>query len=110
MSEENKDTIGSLKIRVANMLLNTVSLSDSLNIIKDVCVKRGEEIVDNASEEELGNIKTQVQNYEDAVQKAQNQQAEGSGAQPANVVDATPVIDTGASGPSGPDPSGEGNV
>jgi len=42
MSEENKDTIGSLKIRVANMLLNTVSLSDSLNIIKDVCVKRGE--------------------------------------------------------------------
>lgn len=110
MSEENKDTIGSLKIRVANMLLNTVSLSDSLNIIKDVCVKRGEEIIDNASEEELGNIKVQVQNYEDAVQKAQEQQAGGAGTQPANVVDATPVIDTGTSGPSGPDPSGQGNV
>ena len=58
MSEEqNKDTIGALKTRVANMLINTVSLSETINILRDFCVKRGEELVDNATEEQLENIK-----------------------------------------------------
>ena len=54
MSEEqNTDTIGALKTRVANMLINTVSLSETINILRDFCVKRGEELVDNATEEQL---------------------------------------------------------
>ena len=84
--EENTDTVGSLKIRVANMLLNTVALSESLNIIRDVCVNRAAEIVDNASTEDLEKIKTQVET---------NNQAAAADPAPAD----------SASGPSGPSDS-----
>jgi len=105
MSEEqNTDTVGSLKIRVANMLLNTVALSESLNIIRDVCVRRAEEIIDNASTEQLENIKTQVNNYEESLKQQQEANDQASAADPAPAEEATGPAEV--SGPSGPDPSG----
>ena len=106
MSEEqNTDTVGSLKIRVANMLLNTVALSESLNIIRDVCVRRAEEIIDNASTEQLDNIKTQVNNYEQSLNKEQREvNDQAAAADPAPAEEATGPAEV--SGPSGPDPSG----
>lgn len=93
--EENTDTVGSLKIRVANMLLNTVALSESLNIIRDVCVNRAAEIVDNASTEDLEKIKTQVDNYEEAQKQRQEVNDQAAAADPAD----------SPSGPSGPSDS-----
>jgi len=105
MSEEqNTDTVGSLKIRVANMLLNTVALSESLNIIRDVCVRRAEEIIDNASTEQLENIKTQVNNYEESLKQQQETNDQAAAADPAPAEEATGPAEV--SGPSGPDPSG----
>jgi|DEB0MinimDraft_6_1074348.scaffolds.fasta_scaffold315169_2 hypothetical protein len=105
MSEEqNTDTVGSLKIRVANMLLNTVALSESLNIIRDVCVRRAEEIIDNASTEQLENIKTQVDNYEESLKQQQEANDQAAAADPAPAEEATGPAEV--SGPSGPDPSG----
>jgi len=105
MSEEqNTDTVGSLKIRVANMLLNTVALSESLNIIRDVCVRRAEEIIDNASTEQLENIKTQVNNYEESLKQQQEANDQAAAADPAPAEEATGPAEV--SGPSGPDPSG----
>lgn len=95
--EENTDTVGSLKIRVANMLLNTVALSESLNIIRDVCVNRAAEIVDNASTEDLEKIKTQVDNYEEAQKQQQEANDQAAAADPAPA--------DSASGPSGPSDS-----
>ena len=84
--EENTDTVGSLKIRVANMLLNTVALSESLNIIRDVCVNRAAEIVDNASTEDLEKIKTQVDNYEEAQKQQQEANDQAAAADPAQPI------------------------
>ena len=46
----------SVKTRLANMLINRVSLSECLNVIRDACVQRATEVVDKADEETLKNI------------------------------------------------------
>lgn len=109
MSEEqNTDTIGALKNRLANMLINTVSLSETINILRDFCVKRGEELVDNASEEQLENIKKQVNDYEDSIKQQQEVEQQASAADPSGPVSgpasgptAGPEIVSDPSGPSG---------
>ena len=112
MSEQtDNDTVGSLKIRVANMLLNTIALSESMNIIRDACVSRAEEIVNNASTEQLDNIKTQVNNYEQSLNQEQREvNDQAAAADPAPAEEATGPDEysgaSGPSGPSGPDPSG----
>lgn len=105
MSEEqNTDTIGALKNRLANMLINTVSLSETINILRDFCVKRGEELVDNASAEQLENIKKQVNDYEDSIKQQQEVEQQASAADPSGPASGPttgPEIVSDPSGPSG---------
>ncbi len=53
MSEEKQQTIGDIKTRLANLLINRVTLSETLNVLREACVKRASEIIDSATEEDL---------------------------------------------------------
>ena len=107
MSEEqNTDTIGALKNRLANMLINTVSLSETIHVLRDFCVKRGEELVDNATEEQLENIKKQVNDYEDSVKQQQEVEQQASAADPSSPASGPTTGPEIVPDPSGPAPSG----
>lgn len=102
MSEENEQTIGDIKTRLANLLINRVTLSETLNLLRDACIKRASDIIDGATEEEIKNIEKDIEAFENPPE------AENSGSQGDSEV--TKVVDTNfSSGPaSGPvDPSGQ---
>tara|TARA_R100000005_G_C4899853_1_gene142553 strand:- start:179 stop:541 length:363 start_codon:yes stop_codon:yes gene_type:complete len=66
VSTDNSSETGEnpLKTRLANMLINRVTLSESLNVIRDACVKRADEIVDNASAEDMQRIIADLELFE----------------------------------------------
>jgi len=102
MSEENEQTIGDIKTRLANLLINRVTLSETLNLLRDACIKRASDIIDGATEEEIKNIEKDIEAFENPPQP------ENTGDQGDSEV--TKVVDTNfSSGPaSGPvDPSGQ---
>lgn len=84
MAEEQTNTIGSLKTRLANLYLNQVSLSESLKIIQNACVNTATQTIDGASEEQLAKIKEELAEFEKNVQAQPQEQA-----QPENVEQAT---------------------
>ena len=49
-------TVGELKTDFANLLINRVTLGECLNVIRDACVARAGDIVDEADEPTLENI------------------------------------------------------
>ena len=53
-------TVGQLKTDFANLLINRVTLGECLNVIRDACVTRASDIVDDADETQLENIKKDV--------------------------------------------------
>jgi hypothetical protein len=63
-SDGSKDTIGDLKTRFANLLINRVALSECLNVIRDACVQRATELIDQADAEQIENIKKDVELFE----------------------------------------------
>lgn len=102
MPEENEQTIGDIKTRLANLLINRVTLSETLNLLRDACIKRASDIIDGATEEEIKNIEKDIEAFENPPE------AENTGSQGDSEV--TKVVDTNfSSGPaSGPvDPSGQ---
>jgi len=111
MSEENNQTIGDIKTRLANLLINRVTLSETLNLLRDACVKRASDIIDNATEEELKGIEKDIEAFENPP-KPENTGDQGDQGDPevtkvANVVDTNfssgPIDPSGRSGgPSGP--------
>lgn len=54
----------SVKTRLANMLLNRVSLSECLNVIREACVKRADDIFDKADEKTLKDIVAELEIFE----------------------------------------------
>ena len=59
-------TLKDLKTDFANLLINRVSLGECLNVIRDACVARAADLVDEADEPTLENIKKDVQAFKDA--------------------------------------------
>jgi hypothetical protein len=114
MSEENNQTIGDIKTRLANLLINRVTLSETLNLLRDACVKRASDIIDNATEEELKGIEKDIEAFENPPkpentgdQGDQGDQGDPEVTKVANVVDTNfssgPIDPSGRSGgPSGP--------
>ncbi len=57
-------SVGDIKTRLANMLINRVSLSECLNVLRDACVARANEIVDSAPSEQLSKIEQDLEAFE----------------------------------------------
>ena len=58
-------TVGELKTDFANLLINRVSLGECLNVIRDACVARAADIIDEADEAALENIRKDVALFKD---------------------------------------------
>ena len=59
-------TVGELKTDFANLLINRVTLGECLNVIRDACVARAADIVDEADETTLENIRKDVASFQEA--------------------------------------------
>lgn len=105
MSEEKQKTIGDIKTRLANLLINRVTLSETLNVLREACVKRASEIIDGATEQDLVKIEQDIEAFENPPESESNGDQGDS--------EITKVVDTNfssgpssgpasSSGPSGP--------
>jgi len=103
MSEPKENTIGDLKLRLSNMLINTVALSEALNVLRDACVSRAGQIIDSSNETELANVKAKLEGYEAELEKANASGPSGptTGPVEAEVEKETQVVEFPSTGPSG---------
>ena len=67
--EESKQ----LEVKIANNILNNVPFSQVVQILSGEATRRGKDIVDSASEEELNKMKEDFDKAEADAQAAQNQ-------------------------------------
>jgi len=98
-------TVGELKTDFANLLINRVTLGECLNVIRDACVARAADIVDEADEPTLENIKKDVAAFRDAAS------AGSAGEAGSSVGDGSDYRSPDATGPtdaSGPAPDASG--
>ena len=72
-SDGSNETIGDLKTRLANLLINRVSLSETLNVVRDACVQRAAELIDQADSTQLENIKKDIELFENPPQQEEEQ-------------------------------------
>jgi len=56
-------TLKDLKTDFANLLINRVTLGECLNVIRDACVARASDLVDEADEPTLGSIRADVESF-----------------------------------------------
>ena len=97
-------TVGELKTDFANLLINRVTLGECLNVIRDACVARAGDIVDEADEPTLENIKKDVAAFREAGSAGEAGSSVGDG-----TVATGPAPDaTGPSDSSGPTPDATG--
>jgi len=97
-------TVGELKTDFANLLINRVTLGECLNVIRDACVARAGDIVDEADEPTLENIKKDVAAFREAGSAGEAGSSVGDG-----TVATGPAHDaTGPSDSSGPTPDASG--
>jgi hypothetical protein len=98
-TEQEQDPNASIKTRLANLLINRVALSECLNVIRDACMQRAGDIVDNASEEDMKNILKDIDAFENPPEpKEGSTETSQSAAGPVGSSDVTPVQDS--SGPA----------
>ena len=109
---QSADPNAEIKTRLANLLINRVTLSECLNVIRDACVQRSSDIIDKASEEDMKLILKDIEAFENPPeQQDANPSVETSG--PSVGTSGPSVGTSGSTGSSGsggqPDitPSGE---
>ena len=107
-------TLKELKTDFANLLINRVTLGECLNVIRDACVARAADLVDEADEPTLENIKKDVASFQEAGSAGEAGSSVGDGSDatgPASdatgpASDATGPSEDGSSGnadgPTGP--------
>ena len=94
-------TVGELKTDFANLLINRVTLGECLNVIRDACVARATDIVDEADEATLENIKKDVAAFREAGTAEESGTAQESGTAGASVGDGSDYSGN-VGGPTGP--------
>jgi hypothetical protein len=84
---KKEDPKADLKTRFANLLINRVALSECLNVIRDACLQRADDLVEKADESQMANILKDLEIFE-------NPPVEGSadGAQPPQGDSSTPNV------------------
>jgi len=68
-------TLKDLKTNFANLLINRVTLGECLNVIRDACVQRASDLVDEADPPTLENIKKDVETFKTSGQETANEAA-----------------------------------
>ena len=102
---QEQDPNASVKPRLANLLINRVALSECLNVIRDACVERAGQIIDNATEEDMTNILKDIEVFENPPEPDASVSQSASGpaqdvSGPVGTADITPVdVLEGTSGP-----------
>ena len=89
-------TLKDLKTDFANLLINRVTLGECLNVIRDACVARAADIVDDADETQLENIKKDVATFAEAASSSGDSGNAGDNA-------TAPVV--GSAGETGTNPT-----
>ena len=98
-TEQEQDPNASIKTRLANLLINRVALSECLNVIRDACMQRAGDIVDNASEEDMKNILKDIDAIENTPELTEGStETSQSATGPVGPSDLTPVQNS--SGPA----------
>ena len=68
-------TLKDLKTDFANLLINRVTLGECLNVIRDACVQRASDLVDEADAPTLENIKKDVETFKTSSQETTDEAA-----------------------------------
>ena len=92
-------TVGELKTDFANLLINRVTLGECLNVIRDACVARAADIVDEADEPTLENIKKDIASFKEAGSAGEAGSSVGDGSV---TTDPAPDSSGNVGGPTGP--------
>ena len=100
-------TVGQLKTDFANLLINRVTLGECLNVIRDACVARAADIVDEADEPTLQSIRKDVASFKEAGSAGEAGSSVGDGSAAIDPApDATAPVEDGSAGnvggPTGP--------
>jgi hypothetical protein len=61
---KKEDPKAELKTRFANLLINRVALSECLNVIRDACLQRADDLVEQADEAQMANILKDLETFE----------------------------------------------
>ena len=102
---QEQDPNASVKTRLANLLINRVALSECLNVIRDACVERAGQIIDNATEEDMTKILKDIELFENPPESEEGVSQSTSGpvqeaTGPVGSADLTPVdVSQSTSGP-----------
>tara|TARA_R110000751_G_scaffold12570_4_gene43099 strand:- start:6287 stop:6583 length:297 start_codon:yes stop_codon:yes gene_type:complete len=78
--KQDEGADSTIKTRLANLLINRVALSECLNVIRDACVQRAAEVIENADEEQINKILQDLESFENPPQE--NEPEDPSGSQP----------------------------
>ena len=100
--EAGAGLIGGLKTDFANLLINRVTLGECLNVIRDACVSRASDLVDEADEAQLENIKKDVASYNEAASSGNAGNVGVGPTGPSGPTDSTGDEAVGSTGPTGP--------
>ena len=87
--EESADS--TIKTRLANLLINRVALSECLNVIRDACVQRAAEVIENADEERMSKILQDLESFENPPKENESEGPPGSQQPPSDLPELTPV-------------------
>lgn len=63
-NEGSNDPNAELTTRFANLLINRVALSECLNVVRDACIQRAKELIEQADSTQLENIKKDIEVFE----------------------------------------------
>jgi len=78
---QSADPNAEIKTRLANLLINRVTLSECLNVIRDACVQRSSDIIDKASEEDMKLILKDIEAFENPPEQNNEAATDPSGPQ-----------------------------
>ena len=97
-SEANKpDPNQELKTRFANLLINRVALSECLNVIRDACMLRANDILEQAKDDEtaMANILKDIETFENPPKNDDATEPAAPTGSSVDTEEVTPVTDAG---------------
>ena len=99
---KKEDPKADLKTRFANLLINRVALSECLNVIRDACLQRADDLVEQADETQMANILKDLEIFENPPVEDSGDGAQAPQGDPStsNVPEVSPVS-AQADGPEG---------
>jgi hypothetical protein len=89
--KQDEGADSTIKTRLANLLINRVALSECLNVIRDACVQRAAEVIENADEEQMGKILQDLESFENPPKENESEDPSGSPQPSSESPELTPV-------------------